>query len=121
MKKEEFLKQENVPQFIKDLVASAPGNPDISMTTLKVDGRKEDGCSCRDCDKCKEVSYPDGLDISPYLSSIGDMACDMVDMTDSQGRIKKEDVTKALGYVDCISGTVAQLFNFLSSYVGKGK
>lgn len=121
MKKEEFLKQENIPQFIKDLVASAPGNPDIHMATLKVDGSKEGGCSCNGCDRCKEVSYPDGLDIYPYLYDMDCVASDLVDLTDDQVRLKKDDAARALTYASRLSGVLAQLCIRLSDCVNEGK
>lgn len=34
MKKMEFLKQENVPQFIKDIVALAPDDAEVNLMSL---------------------------------------------------------------------------------------
>lgn len=113
MTKAEILKDKNIPQFIKEIVANAPEDADIEICAVKSDRKptaKEDSC------KCEDVSYPDGVDISAYMSSIGDTACSLLDMTDSKARLRKEDVAKALGYVDCISGTVSQLYNYLVSY-----
>lgn len=124
MTKAEILKDKNVSQIIKDIIAKAPEDAEIEVKAIKLGRAPEadkEGCSCEGCDGCKEVSYPDGLDVSAYLSSIGDMACNLVDMTDNRGRLDKEDVARALGYVDCISGIVSQLYNFLSSYGNEGK
>lgn len=119
MTKAEILKDKNVPQIIKDIIAKVPEDAEIEVQAIRMGGKPEthkEGCSCEGCGGCKEVSYPDGLDLFPYFSSIGDMACSLMDITDNQGRLNKEDIKKALGYVDCISGTVSQLYNFLSSY-----
>lgn len=47
MTKSEFLAQENVPEFIKEIVASIPDDADVDIEGFKL-GRppKKEGCSC---------------------------------------------------------------------------
>lgn len=121
MKKEEFLKQENIPQFIKDLVANAPGNPDIHMATLKVDGSKEGGCSCNGCDRCKAVSDPDSIDLYSYLFDLDAVCSDLANLTDDYVCLKRDDAARVLAYASRISSVVAQLCIRLSDCVNEDK
>lgn len=118
MKKEEFLKQENVPQFIKDLVASAPGNPDISMTTFKVEGKAVAAETATGVERCL---YPNGIDVYSYMCDINRIACDLIELTDDQVRLKKDDAARALTYASRLSGVLAQLCIRLSDCVNEGK
>lgn len=66
MTKSEFLAQENVPEFIKEIVASIPDDADVDIEGFKL-GRppKKEGCSCGRV-------HEDGVDISPYIEGIAD-------------------------------------------------
>ena len=47
MTKSEFLAQENVPEFIKAIVASLPGDADVEIESFKLGKpRKKESCSC---------------------------------------------------------------------------
>lgn len=115
MTKSEFLAQENVPEFIKEIVASIPDDADVDIEGFKL-GRppKKEGCSC-------DRVYEDGVDISAYLEGIADRLVSLVDLTDCKGRISRSDLDKAMGQVDIISGTVSQLYNFLVNEPKEGK
>lgn len=120
MKKAEFMKQENVPLFIKHLLRNTPEDAEINFSSLHIrHGENDDSddeaesCSCND-DSLK--SYPDGLDITSYLDSIVHVSEYLINVTDDKCRIAREDVDCVLGYVDVLSGTVSQLFNYLASY-----
>lgn len=107
MTKSEFLAQENVPEFIKEIVSSLPGDADIEIENFKL-GKppKKEGCSC-------DRIYEDGVDISAYVEGISDRVVSLIELTDCKGRISRSDLDKAMGHVDVISGTVSQLYNFL--------
>lgn len=113
MKKAEFLTQENVPQFIKDLVALAPDDAEVDFMSLglPVPGAKpaDHSCECNDC----KGEYEEGINIFAYLDSLGSSLTELMEMTDCKGNISKKDVDKAAGYVDVMSGTISQLFKFL--------
>lgn len=107
MTKSEFLAQENVPEFIKAIVSSLPGDADVEIESFKL-GKppKKESCSC-------DRVYEDGVDISAYVEGIGDRVVSLIELTDCKGRISRSDLDKAMGHVDVISGTVSQLYNFL--------
>lgn len=113
MTKADILKDKNIPQFIKDIIEKVSEDADIQICTVKSDRKpttKEGGCKCG---KCEEVYYPDGVDISAYMSSVGDMACSLLSMTDDKARLRKEDIDAALGYIDCMASTLARLGDLL--------
>lgn len=115
MTKSEFLAQENVPEFIKAIVASLPGDADVEIESFKLGKpQKKESCSC-------DRVHEDGVDISPYLEGIADRLVSLVDLTDCKGRISRSDLDKAMGQVDIISGTVSQLYNFLVNEPKEGK
>lgn len=115
MTKSEFLAQENVPEFIKAIVSSLPGDANIEIEGFKL-GRppKKEGCSC-------DRVHEDGVDISPYIEGIADPLESLVDLTDCKGRISRSDLDKVMGHVDVISGIVSQLYNFLVNEPKEGK
>lgn len=115
MTKSEFLAQENVPEFIKAIVASLLGDADVEIESFKL-GKppKKESCSC-DC------VHEDGIDISAYVEGIGDRVVSLIELTDCKGRISRSDLDKAMGHVDVISGTVSQLYNFLANEPKEGK
>lgn len=94
MKKADFLKQENVPEFIKEIVRNAPDDAEVDIMEMKV-GRKPEGSGC-----CCDRENEDGVDISAYLEGIAE---------------------RAAALVDVLSGTVAQLYNFVSNEPKEGK
>lgn len=115
MTKSEFLAQENVPEFIKAIVSSLPGDANIEIEGFKL-GRppKKEGCSC-------DRVHEDGVDISPYIEGIADPLESLVGLTDCKGRISRSDLDKAIGHVDVISGIISQLYNFLANEPKEGK
>ena len=115
MTKSEFLAQENVPEFIKAIVSSLPGDANIEIEGFKL-GRppKKEGCSC-------DRVHEDGVDISPYIEGIADPLESLLDLTDCKGRISRSDLDKAIGHVDVISGIISQLYNFLANEPKEGK
>lgn len=119
MTKSEFLAQENVPDFIKEVVSrvvsSLPSDVDVEIEELKLGKpQKKESCSC-------DRVHEDGVDISPYLEGIADRLVSLVDLTDCKGHILISDLDKAMGHVDVISGTVSQLYNFLANEPKEGK
>ena len=115
MTKSEFLAQENVPEFIKAIVASLPGDADVEIESFKLGKpQKKENCSC-DC------VHEDGVDISAYVEGIGDRVVALIELSDCKGRISRSDLDKAMGHVDVISGTVSQLYNFLANEPKEGK
>lgn len=116
MTKSEFLAQENVPEFIKAIVSSLPGDADVEIESFKLGKppKKKESCSC-------DRVHEDGVDISPYLEGVADRLVSLVDLTDCKGRISRSDLDKAMGQVDIISGTVSQLYNFLVNEPKEGK
>ena len=116
MTKSEFLAQENVPEFIKAIVASLPGDADVEIESFKLGKpqKKKESCSC-DC------VHEDGVDISAYVEGIGDRVVALIELSDCKGRISRSDLDKAMGHVDVISGTVSQLYNFLANEPKEGK
>lgn len=115
MTKSEFLAQENVPEFIKEIVASIPDDADVDIEGFKL-GRppKKEGCSCGRV-------HEDGVGISPYIEGIADPLESLVDLTDCKGRISRSNLDKAIGHVDVISGVISQLYNFLVNEPKEGK
>lgn len=115
MTKSEFLAQENVPEFIKEIVSSLPGDADVEIESFKF-GKppKKEGCSC-------DRIYEDGVDISAYVEGIGDRVVSLIELLDCKGRISRSDLDKVIGHVDVISGTVSQLYNFLANEPKEGK
>lgn len=119
MTKSEFLAQENVPDFIKEIVSrvvsSLPSDVDVEIEELKLGKpQKKESCSC-------DRVHEDGVDISTYLEGIADRLVSLVDLTDCKGHILRSDLDKAMGHVDVISGTVSQLYNFLANEPKEGK
>lgn len=116
MTKSEFLAQENVPEFIKEIVASIPDDAEVNVMGMSIEKpqRKKESCSC-------DRVYEDGVDISTYLEGIADRLVSLVDLTDCKGHILRSDLDKAIGHVDVISGTVSQLYNFLANEPKEGK
>lgn len=115
MTKSEFLAQENVPEFIKAIVSSLPGDADVEIESFKLSKpQKKESCSC-------DRVHEDGVDISAYLEGIADRLVSLVDLTDCKGRISRSDLDKAMGQVDIISGTASQLYNFLVNEPKEGK
>lgn len=115
MTKSEFLAQENVPEFIKAIVASLPGDADVEIESFKLGKpRKKESCSC-------DRVHEDGVDISAYAECIGDRVVALIELSDCKGRISRSDLDKAMGHVDVISGTVSQLYNFLANEPKEGK
>lgn len=115
MTKSEFLAQENVPEFIKAIVASLPGDANVEIESFKLGKpQKKESCSC-------DRIYEDGVDISAYVEGIGDRVVSLIELTDCKGRISRSDLDKAMGHVDVISGTVSQLYNFLANEPKEGK
>ena len=94
MTKSEFLAQENVPEFIKEIVASIPDDADVDIEGFKL-GRppKKEGCSC-------DRVYEDGVDISPYLEGIADRLVSLVNLTDCKGHIARNDLDKAVEHLE---------------------
>lgn len=115
MTKSEFLAQENVPEFIKAIVSSLPGDADVEIESFKL-GKppKKENCSC-------DHVHEDGVDISAYVEGIGDRVVSLIELADCKGRISRSDLDKAMGQVDVISGTVSQLYNFLVNEPKEGK
>ncbi len=115
MTKSEFLAQENVPELIKAIVSSIPGDADVEIESFKL-GKppKKESCSC-------DLVHEDGVDISAYVEGIGDRVVSLIELTDCKGRISRSDLDKAMGHVDVISGTVSQLYNFLVNEPKEGK
>ena len=115
MTKSEFLAQENVPEFIKEIVSSIPDDADVEIESFKLGKpQKKESCSC---DRVNE----DGVDISAYVEGIGDRVVALIELSDCKGRISRSDLDKAMGHVDVISGTVSQLYNFLANEPKEGK
>lgn len=116
MTKSEFLAQENVPEFIKVIVASLPGDADVEIESFKLGKpqKKKESCSC-------DRVHEDGVDISAYVEGIGDRVVALIELLDCKGRISRSDLDKAMGHVDVISGTVSQLYNFLANEPKEGK
>lgn len=119
MTKSEFLAQENVPDFIKEVVSrvvsSLPSDVDVEIEELKLGKpQKKESCSC-------DRVHEDGVDISPYLEGIADRLVSLVNLTDCKGHILRSDLDKAIGQADIISGTVSQLYNFLANEPKEGK
>lgn len=116
MTKSEFLAQENVSEFIKEIVASIPDDAEVDVMGMSVEKpqRKKESCSC-------DRVYEDGVDISPYLEGIADRLVSLVNLADCKGHIARNDLDKAVGYVDVISGTVSQFYNFLANEPKEGK
>lgn len=118
MKKADFLKQENVPQFIKDLVANAPDDAEIGFHAIDLSTKKE-SCKCDEeggsCDcKCKEVV--DGINISGYLDTIGNNLVSIMDLTDKEGNVEKSDAKIIASRLDVIEATVDRLKDFVCMY-----
>lgn len=115
MTKSEFLAQENVPEFIKAIVSSLPGDANIGIEGFKL-GRppKKEGCSC-------DRVHEDGVDISAYVEGIGDRVIALIELSDCKGRISRSDLDKAMGHVNIISGTVNRLYNVLANEPKEGK
>lgn len=116
MTKSEFLAQENVPEFIKEIVASIPDDAEVNVMGMSMEKpqRNKENCNCNRV-------YEDGVDISPYLEGIADPLESLVDLTDCKGRISRSNLDKAIGHVDVISGVISQLYNFLVNEPKEGK
>lgn len=115
MTKSEFLAQENVPEFIKAIVSSLPGDADVEIESFKL-GKppKKESCSC-------DRVHEDGVDISAYVEGIGDRLVSLIALADCKGHILRSDLDKAMGHVNIISGTVNRLYNVLANKPKEGK
>lgn len=115
MKKAEFLKQENVPEFIKQIVRNALDDVEISMGKIGVhthSPKKENDCGdC--CGKCEK--YEDGIDISDHVENIADQLITIIDSCDCEGKIKGDydSVRKTLLSLGIIQNVVLQLTAFI--------
>lgn len=118
MKKAEFLKQENVPQFIKDLVAKAPDDTEITMHSIEV-GKpeptaKEDGCK-KGCEHCEgsSVPYEDGINIGPYIEIMYRHLTEIADLADCNGRIRVTDADIAISVLDSLEACKDTMADYL--------
>lgn len=106
MKKSEFMKQENVPQLIKDLVASIPDDAVVNIGSIHLDGEpKENGCKC---DTCDEV-YKDGIAAAPVIDNLVSSVTTLLDLTDCQGNVRKEDTDRVKSIAFAIQGSATAL------------
>lgn len=81
MTKSEFLAQENVPEFIKAIVASLPGDADVEIESFKLGKpQKKESCSC-------DRVHENGVDISAYVEGIGDRVVALIELSDCKGQL----------------------------------
>lgn len=106
MKKSEFMKQANVPQLIKDLVASIPDDAVVNIGSLHLDSEpKENGCKC---DTRDEV-YKDGITVTPIIDNLVSSMDTLLDLTDCQGNIQKKDTDRVKAIAFAIQGSTTAL------------
>lgn len=117
MKKADFLKQENVPEFIKEIVRNAPDDAEVNVMGMRIPKAPtaEKGCSCGECKKNE-----DGVSVGAYIESLADTFCNMVDLCDDDGKVARSDIPVLTGYIDVVSGTLDRFFNFLDAEQKKG-
>ena len=97
MTKKEFMNQKEVPQFIKDLVSSFPDDIGVDFAKMTTGNFAEAG-SHGELDR-GEV-YKDGVCLAPILDNLLSGISDIVELTDYEGNVKREDLdhVKAIAY-----------------------
>lgn len=115
MKKAEFLKQENVPQFLKDLVEKAPDDAEVEVVRMGIpvpeeEGEEEEGCSCDSCQDQNE----DGINIAPYVEILFTHLKEVADLADCKGRIKPEDVDIIRSILNNVESTGDEMRDYLA-------
>jgi hypothetical protein len=106
MKKSEFMKQENVPQFIKDLIENIPDDAVVNLGSLHIGSKpKEGGCKC---DTCDEV-YKDGVMVAPIIDNLVSSMETLLDLTDCQGNIRKDDTDRVKAVAFAIQGSATAM------------
>lgn len=85
MTKAEFLKQENVPEFIKEIVASIPDDAEVNVMGMSMEKPQQKKKNCN-CDRV----YEDGVDISPYLEGIADRLVSLVDLQTAKAVLQEK-------------------------------
>lgn len=116
MKKSEFMKQENVPQFIKDLIADIPENATVNIGNLHLKSEpKKAGCKCDTCDKV----YKDGIMVAPVIDNLISSMETLLELTDCQGNIRKEDAGRVKAISFAIQGSAMSLLMTLTGGMQK--
>lgn len=116
MKKAEFLKQENVPQFIKDLVEKAPDDAEIECIAMSA-GKKEPTAQkgeCFSCNDCGSTCNEDGINIGPYIEVLFTQLKEIADMADCKGKIKVEDVDLVKSILDTMESSKDNMADYLN-------
>lgn len=114
MTKAEILKDENIPQFIKEIIANAPEDADIEICAVKSDRKptaKEDGRKCDSCNKKNEG----GISVGPYIESLFTQLKELADMADCEGNLNEKDVELAISLVSLLDSSLDCLDEYLTS------
>lgn len=106
MTKKEFMNHNEVPQFIKELIADLPEGIGIDFAKMEV-GKKPtaNGRSCGDC----EELYKDGVCIAPIFDNIASSMSDLLDLGDCQGNVKREDLERVKAIAYALQGSASAL------------
>lgn len=106
MKKSEFMKQENVPQFIKDLIADIPDDAVVDIGSFRLGNKPKESSSKRET--CDEV-YKGGIMVAPIIDNLISSIDTLLDLTDCQGSIRKEDIDRVKAVAFAIQGSATAM------------
>ncbi|MDD2960056.1 MAG: hypothetical protein PHR92_16355 [Lachnospiraceae bacterium] len=112
MNKTEFLNQEGVPQFLKDLLEGLPENAEVDVLGMEIGRKPTAKKEGHKCEGCKE-EYKDGILIAPHIESLYTQLQSMGEIADCKGRIRQEDVAAVEGIRAMMEATLDAMDEFL--------
>lgn len=120
MKKSEFMKQENVPQFIKDLIDDAPDDAEINFKQVEL-SEKDVPPTKKPLDRCKHCQERNdgGINLGPHIEALYTQLKELADLADCEGRIKQEDAYTAKGILDLMDSSVDCFDDYLCREINK--
>lgn len=115
MKKFEFMKLENAPQFIKDLIDDLPDDVEIGFKSLNLSNETLNKQSDKQPDKCENCQRKnaDGVNIGPQIETIYTMLNELSDLADCEGRVSLEDA----GIIRCITDLMEESLDYIHTYM----
>lgn len=111
MKKLEFMKLENAPQFIKDLIDDLPDDVEIGFKSLNLSNEEPVKRSDK-CDNCQHKNA-DGINIGPQIETIYTQLNELADLADCEGRVSLEDAD----IIRCITDLIEESLDYIHIYM----
>lgn len=111
MKKFEFMKLENAPQFIKDLIDDLPDDVEIGFKSLNL-GNEVPVKRSDKCENCQRKNA-DGINIGPQIETIYTQLNELAELADCEGRVSLDDA----GIIRCITDIMEESLDYIHIYM----